>query len=591
MIRLFASTLALLLAMVAFVAWNPLQPPTEADGVRTLQEAQFVMSESPVPPADGWQTVVLPDNWRERQPHASGLSWYRIRFTLPALPTEPQALYLPRLAALGELWLNDALLTPRAEFATAQHRGRQTVDAPVYLILPASAFRNGSNELLVRLQGDAAIRSGLAAVRLGPVALIEPVWQRQNLLYTVLPYALMILLGAAMCLAYAYAYARQRRQYTLILIALGVGGLTVLIDMIPILPLSLGERHAVRALFFTLLMWMLCRVGYRLSNRQPEVLLRILDGLWVLVSVSILGSMAMGVASDRVWGLDLPFVVALTLVGAMVLETAWQQRSVRLLLLALAGLFWCTAALQSLVTPLGWLPWESFRYRSAGAIPLCIMLLLFFGERFVLDREEALRNQHNAIATERSRILQDMHDGMGAQLITAKRLALRPEVDRHDVALVIDESLQDLRLIIDSLDVHEGDLLPLLGNLRFRLEPRLASLGIKLSWEAQPLPALASLSPASALAILRIVQESINNALRHAQPDHIRLVVTPEASEVVIQVIDNGVGFSQPEIALGGRGLTGMRSRAERLAATLQVDSTPGLGTTVALHVPHQLPI
>ncbi|MFC6839966.1 hypothetical protein XthCFBP4691_18940 [Xanthomonas theicola] len=278
----------------------------------------------------------------------------------------------------------------------------------------------------------------------------------------------------------------------------------------------------------------------------------------------------------------------LGIIIALVIESAWRQRSVRLALLALCTCIWNATVLQVIILSIGWLPDESFRYNSAGAIPLCLMLLFFFGERFVLDREESQREQRSAIAQERARILQDMHDGMGDQLITAKRLALRPEVDRHDLALVIDESLQDLRLIIDSLDLREGDLLPLLGNLRFRLEPRLAMLDIRLSWEAQPVPALEALNPAGALAILRIVQEAINNALRHAQPHHIRLMVFPDGADVLIQIMDDGKSFA-PEQIRAGRGLTGMRMRADRLGIVLGIESCPTTGTVVSLRIPTKL--
>jgi signal transduction histidine kinase len=88
--------------------------------------------------------------------------------------------------------------------------------------------------------------------------------------------------------------------------------------------------------------------------------------------------------------------------------------------------------------------------------------------------------QQGAVTAERGRILQEMHDGMGAHLTAALHLARRGEVARHELIGSIEESLQDLRSIIDSLDLSGGDLLPLLANLRFRLEPRLKTLGVEL---------------------------------------------------------------------------------------------------------------
>lgn len=581
----------LLAGLVAFVIWNPLQPPAEVEGVRTLRQAEFVMSDSPAPESQGWQTVKLPDSWRERTPDASGLAWYRLRFSLAVVPTELQALYLPRLSVAGELWLNGALLTApvisgEAVGSSAKSQLlRQASDAPLYLTLPSSAFRMGENELLVRMQGDKDVRSGLAAVRSGPATLLEPIWRQQYLLYVVLPYVLMILLGVAICLAYAYAH--RRRQYRVIMICLAVGIFALVLDLAKSMPLSLGDRHALRAGVFAVLSWLLCRACIAIST-PPRWTGPVLDGVLVFVLVAIASQLIMRTSSDRVWGFLLPFFPVIALLIAALLDSARQQRSVRLLLLALAVLIWSATILQSLLLPLGWLAWESFRYSAAGAIPMAIMLLLFFGERFVADREEAIRHQRVAVSDERARILQDMHDGMGAQLITAKRLALRPEIDRLELAHMIDESLQDLRLIIDSLDIREGDLLPLLGNLRFRFEPRLSALGIRLSWEVQPVPMLDKLTPAGALAILRTVQESLNNALRHAQPTQIRLVIMPQGEDALVEVIDDGIGFVS-EQASPGRGLQAIRTRARRLGIVLSIDSRPGEGTRVSLRIPASL--
>jgi signal transduction histidine kinase len=122
-----------------------------------------------------------------------------------------------------------------------------------------------------------------------------------------------------------------------------------------------------------------------------------------------------------------------------------------------------------------------------------------------------------AIDAERTRLLHDVHDGMGSHLITALRLARSEDVDRSVVSDTIEEGLQDLRLIIDSLDIGNQGLVQVLGNLRYRLEPRLAALGIRLEWDVQPRGELETVSPEVALAVLRIVQEALNNAVKHAR--------------------------------------------------------------------------
>lgn len=579
-----ALTLLVWATLIAFVRFDPLVPPLHTPGVMTFTQAEFVMSDEERPPAAGWQSVTLPDNWRTRLPDTQGAAWYRVRFAMPTVPEPPQAIYLPRLAVAGELWLNGALLTTDSRMGARKSLVGPAINEPVYVTLPSSAFREGDNMLEIHMRGVKDVRSGISAIRLGPVPLLEPVWMRQYMPSVILPYALGILLAAAVCLAYAYAH--RRRQYMLIAGSLAIAIFSLLLDMVPIPWLMPGDLHGVRAMVFVILYWALCRAGVALCFRPLKAFGGFLNGLLLVTLAAMAWQIIAYTSSDKVWGWMLPFVLAQGVIIALVIESAWQQRSLRLALLALCASIWNATVLQGLSLSMGWLPDESFRYNSASAIPLCLMVLLFFGERFVLDREESQREQRRAIALERARILQDMHDGMGAQLITAKRLALRPEVDRNDLAMVIDESLQDLRLIIDSLDIREGDLLPLLGNLRFRLEPRLAALGIKLSWEAQPVPALDTLSPAGALAILRIVQESLNNALRHAQPTQVRLVIAPDEGDLLIKVIDDGKGFVPEQVGTAGRGLQGIRLRAQRLGIALEIVSRPGEGTMISLRVP-----
>ena len=76
------------------------------------------------------------------------------------------------------------------------------------------------------------------------------------------------------------------------------------------------------------------------------------------------------------------------------------------------------------------------------------------------------------------------------------------------VATVLRESIEDLQLIIDSLEPVENDLLTVLGTLRYRVQDRLSKSGIELQWNVVDLPPLPMLTPQSVLSILRILQEA-----------------------------------------------------------------------------------
>jgi signal transduction histidine kinase len=88
--------------------------------------------------------------------------------------------------------------------------------------------------------------------------------------------------------------------------------------------------------------------------------------------------------------------------------------------------------------------------------------------------------------------------------------------------------------------------------------------------------------------LYRIVQEALNNALRHAKADTVEVELDAREGVITIIVRDDGVGFDPSARAIRERrlGLTSMRERAERLGGTFRVESSPGAGTTVSVEVP-----
>jgi signal transduction histidine kinase len=94
------------------------------------------------------------------------------------------------------------------------------------------------------------------------------------------------------------------------------------------------------------------------------------------------------------------------------------------------------------------------------------------------------------------------------------------------------------------------------------------------------------LTSRAALSVLRIVQEALNNAVKHAQPTAITVSVALQDGEAVIGVADDGIGLGLDATGGAGRGLAGMRKRAEELGATLLVERREGGGTPVSLRLP-----
>jgi signal transduction histidine kinase len=207
------------------------------------------------------------------------------------------------------------------------------------------------------------------------------------------------------------------------------------------------------------------------------------------------------------------------------------------------------------------------------------------------QRMQAMEREQ-AIVEERSRIMRDMHDGIGAHLISALSLVesdKRPATDvaadvAADITAVLRECLDDLRLTIDSLEPTENDLLPVMGNMRYRLDERLRKQGITLDWQVREVPGLVCLTPQNVLHILRILQEAFTNVVKHARATciHVETGVDAAGEHVYIRVADNGAGFCGDHV---GRGIASMRHRAKTIGGRLDIQPSAA-GTTLSLLLP-----
>jgi signal transduction histidine kinase len=205
-------------------------------------------------------------------------------------------------------------------------------------------------------------------------------------------------------------------------------------------------------------------------------------------------------------------------------------------------------------------------------------------------RQLMATEQQRVVFAERQRIMRDMHDGIGTALMSSLAMAEQGRLTQEHAVAVLRDGLDELKLVIDSLEPVENDIVALLANLRYRFGQRIEEAGVRIGWEMAELPPLPWLDPSRALQVLRVVQESVTNVLKHSRATEVRISARPsirdaEHTGVVIRVTDNGRGFDTEQTARG-RGLNNLRHRAAELGAKLHIESKPGRGTSVSLHLP-----
>ena len=214
-------------------------------------------------------------------------------------------------------------------------------------------------------------------------------------------------------------------------------------------------------------------------------------------------------------------------------------------------------------------------------------------DRRLAERESELalvyQNQHareraRATDDERARITQDMHDGLGSQLVSSLALAERGQLSAAQTAELLRGCIDDLRLAIDTLGEGQVDLGLVAGNLRFRMEPRLRAAGLKVQWDMSHLPSELGLAGSVVLPLLRVLQEALANAIKHAGASELLVRLACENGALTLEVADNGRGYDMAHHA-PGKGLAGMQKRARGLGAELVMHSTAH-GTRVVLTLP-----
>jgi signal transduction histidine kinase len=225
---------------------------------------------------------------------------------------------------------------------------------------------------------------------------------------------------------------------------------------------------------------------------------------------------------------------------------------------------------------------------SLGALALLLMIQII--------RSLYHHGRLQAALAERERLAHELHDtlaqsfaGIGFQLQAIRREIPRDlrTLEQHvDLARdLVRHSHKEARRTLSSYSAETNERFDLLRSLE-KSAKKMAGRGaveITASTDGEQRP----LRPAVATALLRIGQEAIANAIRHADPTHMGIALFYDENRVTLSVTDDGTGFVESGDLLGF-GLRGMRKRAAAVSATLEISSVPGNGTQISVVVPGQ---
>ncbi|MEN3293335.1 MAG: hypothetical protein V7642_2588 [Burkholderiales bacterium] len=597
------ATLLVLLALFTSAAFAA----SDAD-VTPITRAEFIYSEAKTVPDynAGWQEVQLPHRVPKPADRDLVHYWYRTGFT-PTDVSRSLWLYFPKLRSGGAIFVNDIQI---GEIRGADALNQVRWFRPHLFFVPPLVLREGLNEISVRF----AIREPLTSFGefwVGPERPLREAYD-QRLFWenTSTEISSIICLVSGILILAFWMRRRQERLYGIFGLCVLFWGLRTLIFRMPVVPMDF---------------WVLWRFFYYLTTsgfitcitiflfdftgaRNPR-LNRFLIAWWLggcflflLIGPSIRMFM------DSYWTLAfLPFtfyaVIRLSLF-------ALRQRTPSGVAMSVAIAIAFVLALHDYGVQHGLFGLPEFYLLHLGIpafllVMACVLLDRFIdslkqsesvSERLALrvaEREKELAasyeqlrklEREHAATEERQRIMQDMHDGVGSQLLSTLVMAQRGAATQDDMVALLQECLDDMRLAIDSLSPNDPDLLSVLGNFRFRMESRFSGMGIALHWRNHHMPDTLDVAPHGGLQVLRILQEALTNVLKHAQARNVEVDLDFSEESLRIRITDDGIGFGTTNKP-AGHGLANMQMRAHKIGASLNIEPTAS-GTALRLLIP-----
>ncbi|MEK8031562.1 ATP-binding protein [Ideonella sp. DXS29W] len=579
--------------------------------------------DAPLPTdAGAWSTVMLPlvearrrDLPAQAQPRPMRVWWYRVDYVVPQGVEGALALYVPRITGGAaqvirfeegqwKLWWDGS------------DRWREQWNRPVFVDLGAAPPAGTTVSVAIGLVRYDTGQHRVSHIDVGPrEALATRDSWRRALQLTVPEVGSLTFLALGLFALVYWLRRRRARAYLLFFFSSVVWTLRSLhyfIDM-PADPVAYTWFWWATNASLSWVMMLIYLFAFRFDSRRYPRVERAL-----VVFVVAMSALTMPFDWSPLTSLVQQHVVngvVALMVTAWLTTVAWRGGAIEFRVIVVT--LWLSDLLgaHDLLMIAGLVPIESVYLLPFATVLVLLSFLFAVQQRYaeaieraerinqslearLAAREAELRANHErlrlvereqALLLERQRLMRDMHDGLGSTLMSTLVLAEQGNLQQDAVAALLRECVDDLRLVIDSLEPIENDLVTLLASLRHRLGRRLEGAGLRMQWEVDDLPPVPWLNPPDALQVLRIVQEVLTNVLKHAQARTVRIATRLAGDHVQVQIEDDGCGFDADLIDRdSGRGLRHLVQRAARLDGRVTIDSAAGRGTRVTLDLPLQ---
>ena len=561
------------------------------------------------------RVVTLPDDWARTRPLQNTPLWYRLRFDAAGMAASagPLALYIERACANVEVLLNGQRL-----HAVGRMRDPISLDCqrPLLVSLPVALLQERGNRVDLRLAGYALSQvgsgqraGGLSPPLIGPYGELHARHARDSLLAVTLPTVASALLLLTAGLTFVLALSRRRDSHLRYFSALALGWALVTARLwLHELPLPNYDSELLLACLpglvaLAAVQFLLHYAGWR--SRPIEVALYA-QAVAVPLSLLLAGPLRLNMITTSWYSL-----LVLQVLAAMAF-CLWSIRKTRprdfwvvcgLLVAAAFAVALELAALQRVLpSPWQWLPPVVMPLAFVG---MALHLVHQYGRAMQVAEEARLglearvrdasadmeknyllmaeQRVEQVTRQERKRIAADLHDDLGAKLLTIVHTS---ESDR--ISTLAREALEEMRLSVRGLTGKPVKLIDALGDWRAEVVGRLSQTGVEGEWAAPTEDLPQTLSARAYVQTTRILREAVNNIIKHSGASRCTIRCLIDSGDFQLAIQDNGKGIP---LELDGRldrghGMASMKHRAKQLHGQCLVESGPGYGTVIRLTIP-----
>ncbi len=583
------------------------------DTVYVIDKAYLLYTTFKEPPsAEELNRVqrTLPD--RLLTPQKNSVGWYSVELELETTPSTAWGFYLPEVAVNAAVFLNGQLLGHGIRY---DNQYSPLASRPLYLQIPIGLLRAGSNRLYIQLNPIQPLPVFTSRIYIGPAILLKERYGKRMFWRINIPTTVLITtLLASLCFIIVWLKNRHQHHH-LWLVATTLFWTMHTVDLIN--GAVWQERWAI---WVGLIGFSLCLILF--IHRYYQLQYRLLERTLLFVAI-LCATFIIALPSEISTNLLLwPFQLALVMASLYSNGFVWYRYRLShtpidaLMLITLSTT--TLLALYEWLISVEWVDIESYHFLYLSIPMLQIIVAITLINKYIHtlqnsqtlnegltfnaqlrtvelgEQNERLRTLERAqvLSAERERMVRDMHDGVGGQLVSALAMLESGQYTDQALAEHLRATLNDLRLILDSLDPSHNDLSTALISLRPCVNACLQSQQIELHWSLDDLPCNLIFNPQQILQILRIMQEAITNIIKHASAQTVTIRGYRDNSRkdndneiAIIEIIDDGVGINIETYS--GRGMKTMTGRASDLGGTLEVISNTE-GTHIRLKIPLQ---